>query len=57
MMISPCAVFIFHKILFFWGCWWGKRAKMAQNSKESLSVTLHILETIHHMIVIYGIHV
>ena len=57
MMISPCAVFIFLKILFFWGCWWGKRAKMAQNSKESLSVTLHILETIHHMIVIYGIHV
>ena len=34
-----------------------KVQKMVQNGKKNLSVALHISETIHHMIIIYGTHV
>ena len=49
--------YFFQNFVFFWVFGGVKGQKIAQNDKESLSATLHILETIHHMIVIYGIHV
>ena len=52
-----CCFYFFQNFVFFGVVGGVKGQKMAQNGKESLSVTLHILETIHHMIVIYGIHV
>ena len=48
--------FIFYKILFSGLLRSIKKEKMAQNDKI-LSIMLHILGTIHYMIVIYGRHV
>ena len=51
-----CSFFIFLKFSFF-GLLGGKRAKIGPKWEKILSVALHILRTIHHMIFIYGAHV
>ena len=49
--------FHFFKILIFRVVKGVKGQKMVQNNKKLCPVTLHISETIHHMIVIYVTHV
>ena len=57
MMTSPNAFFIFSKFSFSGLLRWRelKRQKMAQNDKSSVS--LCILGTVSHMIVVFGTHV
>ena len=52
-MISPVVFFSFSKFDFL-AC---KRAKNGPKWQKIMTVTLNILGTIHHMIVIYGSHV
>ena len=49
-------LFSFFQNFDFSGCWWGKRAKMAQDDKK-LFFTLNISGNMQHMILIYGTHV
>ena len=57
MMTSPNAFFIFSKLCFSELLRWRelKRQKIAQNDKSSVS--LCILGTVSHMIVVFGTHV
>ena len=57
MIISLGTFFYFFKILIFWVVWMVKGQKMAQNDKKKLTFPLYISGTIHHMILIYGVHV
>ena len=54
MIISPGVFFIFSKIWFFGLLVGVKGQKVVQNDKK---FSLHILEIVHHMIVIFGTHV
>ena len=53
-VISPGVFLNFLKIFIFGVVSGVEGHKMVQNDKNILSVALHISETIHHMIVIYG---
>ena len=45
---------LFSQKFDFVDCLWGKKAKNDPKWQEILSVALHILRTIHHVIAIYG---
>ena len=51
------AFFSFFLNFDFSDCYWGKRAKNGPTWQKILSVALYIPGPMHHMIVIYGIHV
>ena len=56
IIVSPDFCFIFLKFWLF-GLLGGKKAKNSPKWQKSLFVTLHVWETIHHMIVFYDTHV
>ena len=56
MKISPGVFFVFD-IFIFQGGREVKGQKITQDEKKILSVELHILGTMHHMILINGTHV
>ena len=56
-MIYPAIFFVFQSFDFP-GCWWGiKKAINGLKWQKILSVAFHISGSIHHMIVIYVMHV
>ena len=54
--ISP-GFFKFIPNFYFWGQWWGKKAKNGPKWQKIMSVIFHISGSIHHMIDFFSVHI